>query len=117
MQPTGCMLSLMTVFEAVSDGTRRQILAQLRDRGPATLSELAEPLPMSRQAVTKHLDSLSSAGLVTVRREGRTRVHELELGPLRELEDWLAPYAAEWDDRLARLQRHLGSDPKLGAAG
>jgi len=69
---------------------------------------------MSRQAVTKHLDVLLAVGLVTVRREGRSRVHELDPRPLRELEDWLAPYAAEWEDRLARLARHLEGDSPPG---
>ncbi len=62
---------------------------------------------MSRQAVTKHLNVLAEAGLVRVRREGRARVHEFDPEPLRELGSWLKPYAAEWDRRLERLERHL----------
>lgn len=98
----------MNVFEAVADPTRRTLLERLRSGGASTLTELARDLPMSRQAVTKHLDVLERAGLVTVRRVGRTRVHELDPAPLRELEGWLAPYAAAWDRRLARLKKHLG---------
>ncbi|MFV1988263.1 MAG: ArsR/SmtB family transcription factor [Gemmatimonadota bacterium] len=97
----------MSVFEAVADPTRRDLLERLRERGPATLGELAAPFTMSRQAVTKHLDVLAGAGLIRVRREGRSRVHELDPEPLREVGGWLAPYAAAWDRRLDRLKRHL----------
>lgn len=100
----------MSVFDAVADPTRRELLGRLRTGGPATLGELAEDFPMSRQAVTKHLDVLASAGLVRIRREGRRRIHELDLEPLKEVDRWLAPYAAEWDRRLARLKRHLDEE-------
>ncbi len=97
----------MNVFDAVADPTRRKLLERLRTQGPKSLGALAEGLPMSRQAVTKHLDLLAAAGLVLVRREGRVRVHELDPDPLRDLGAWLEPYAAEWDRRLERLKRHL----------
>ncbi len=97
----------MSVFEAVADPTRRELLGRLREQGPRALGELAEGIPMSRQAVTKHLDFLAGAGLVRIRREGRLRIHELDPAPLEELDRWLEPYAAEWDRRLERLQRHL----------
>lgn len=100
-----------TVFEVVADSTRRAILDRLRTSGPLSVRQVGEPLPMSRQAVTKHLDALARAGLVRVRREGRERLHELDPEPLRELDDWLAPYAAAWDERLARLRDHLEEEP------
>jgi DNA-binding transcriptional ArsR family regulator len=96
-----------TVFAAVADPTRRQILEVLRRSGPSSLTELAAPLPMSRQAVTKHLDLLRQSGLVRVERRGRERLHHLVTEPLREMEDWLKPYAELWDERLERLRRHL----------
>ncbi len=96
-----------TVFQAVADPTRRRILERLRRAGPQSLKQLAEPLPISRQAVTKHLDTLRDCGLVRVERRGRERLHRLEPAPLRQMERWLRPYAAFWDDRLARLRRHL----------
>lgn len=97
----------MTVFEALADPTRRKILNRLRTAGPLSVNELARPFSMSRQAVTKHLDALEESGLVRSRREGRQRVHELNLRPLKAVDAWLAPYVAEWDRRLGRLKRHL----------
>ncbi len=100
-----------TVFEAVSDPTRRSILARLRLGGSLSVNEVASELPMTRQGVTKHLDLLREAGLVRVRWEGRQRLHELDPDPLKELDEWLAPYSAFWDDTLARLERHLEENP------
>jgi DNA-binding transcriptional ArsR family regulator len=99
-----------TVFAAVADPTRRLLLERLRTGGALSISELGGGLPMSRQAVTKHLDALRAAGLVRVSRAGRERLHELEARPLQEVEAWLAPYAAAWDRRLASLREHLGED-------
>ncbi len=96
-----------SVFTAVADPTRRRLLERLRGEGPLSISELAAPLPISRQAVTKHLEVLRGAGLVAVRKAGRQRLHHLEAAPLREVESWLAPYAEFWDRRLERLKRHL----------
>ena len=84
------------LFHALGDPTRRALLDRLRRDGALSLTELARPLPMSRQAVTKHLDTLGAAGLVSTRTEGRERVHELDAGPLSEVRDWLAPYEAVW---------------------
>lgn len=101
----------LAVFDALADPTRRTLLDRLRAGRPLSLRELAAGLPMSRQAATKHIDALRAAGLVRVRRRGRERLHELEATPLREVADWLAPYAAAWDERLARLERHLEEHP------
>jgi DNA-binding transcriptional ArsR family regulator len=100
-----------TVFEAVADPTRRQLLERLRTEGPLPLGDLAEGLPISRQAVTKHLDRLRRAGLLRVERRGRESIHELTPEPIREVADFLAPYAAAWDERLARLAAHLEEFP------
>lgn len=100
-----------SVFEAVADPTRRAILAQLRAGGSLSVTDLAADLPMTRQAVTKHLDLLRDAGLIRVRRQGRERLHELDARPLQRLDEWLEPYAAFWDDALARLERHLEENP------
>ena len=96
-----------SVFSAVADPTRRTILGRLRSLGPLSIKQLAEPLPITRQAVTKHLDILIASGLVEVRRVGRERLHFLNPTPLHEVEDWLKPYSEAWDRRLTRLQQHL----------
>ncbi|NIP60422.1 MAG: metalloregulator ArsR/SmtB family transcription factor [Gemmatimonadetes bacterium] len=100
---------MTTVYEALADPTRRRILDRLRRDGSLSVTEVAEPLTMTRQGATKHLDVLTECGLVRVRWEGRHRMHELDPRPLREVEDWLAPYAEEWERRLQRLERHLES--------
>ena len=102
------MLSgMIDVFHAVADPTRRLILSSLRERGPLSVTALSAPLPISRQAVTKHLDILGAAGLVGRATRGRERIHHLHSEPLRAVEDWLAPYRAAWDERLAGLRTHL----------
>lgn len=95
------------VFTALADPTRRAILDRLREAGSLSVSEIAEPVAMTRQAVTKHLDLLEEAGLVRHERVGRERRHVLTAERLRDVDDWLAPYAAEWDRRLERLRSHL----------
>ncbi len=98
---------MTTPFHAVADPTRRAILERLRTAGPLSLTEIAAELPMTRQAVTKHLDTLGEIGLVRVTRSGRERLHELDADPLKAVQEWLGPYAAEWDRRLDRLRQHL----------
>lgn len=98
-------------FRAIADPTRRTILEQLRLFGPLSLSEVADPLPITRQAVRKHLQLLETSGLVEAHRSGRERMHAMNPEPLRELRAWLVPYEAEWDRRLERLTRHLESHP------
>ena len=97
-------------FLAISDPTRRRILNRLRTQGSLSVTELAEPLSMTRQAVTKHLDVLEGAGLLEHSRQGRKRIHRLKAQPLEDVAEWLAPYAAAWDRRLSRLQAHLEED-------
>ena len=86
------------VFVAVADPTRRLLLERLRNGGASSIQALGEGLPMTRQAVTKHLDVLRDAGLVRVRRDGRERLHELEPAPLEAVDEWLRPYAEAWDE-------------------
>ncbi len=101
-------------FAAISDPTRRGILERLRRDGALSVTELADPLPISRQAVTKHLDILERSGLIEHEWRGRKRVHLLKAEPLQEIDDWLAPYAAAWDERLARLEEYLEGDDDKG---
>jgi DNA-binding transcriptional ArsR family regulator len=98
------------VFAAVADPTRRLLLERLRAGGSLSVSALGEGLPMTRQAVSKHLGILRASGLVRVRRDGREQLHELDPRPLQAVDDWLRPYAAAWEERIAALRRHLGED-------
>ena len=98
------------VFGAVSDPTRRAILERLRNNGELSVTELSAAFSMTRQAVTKHLDILENAGLIAREVRGRQRLHRLVAQPLEAIDAWLAPYAAAWDERLARLRQHLEDD-------
>jgi DNA-binding transcriptional ArsR family regulator len=96
------------VFAALSDPTRRRLLDHLSRGGPASATELAGALPISRQAVSKHLALLEEAGLVAGERAGRERRFRLTPGPLSEAVSWITAVGAEWDDRLDALRRQLG---------
>jgi DNA-binding transcriptional ArsR family regulator len=95
------------VFAALSDGTRRSLYSLLGARGEATATELARELPVSRQAVQKHLGTLASAGLVATRRSGREVLYRPTPGPMSEAVSWMAEVGAQWDDRLAALEQQL----------
>lgn len=96
------------VFNALADANRRYVLEALAGRETATATELAAELPVTRQAVAKHLAALNEAGLVERRREGRETLYELTPEPLGEAMEWMAGVGAEWDARLASLRKHLG---------
>ena len=95
------------VFSALSDATRRNVIRALSDHGPQTLSELAAELPVTRQAVAKHLAMLEEAGLIAATGETRRRSYRLTPGPLADAMGWMVDVGAEWDDRLERLHRHV----------
>jgi DNA-binding transcriptional ArsR family regulator len=97
---------LSTTFAALADPTRRAILARLAD-GEATVNELAEPFPMTLQAVSKHLKVLERAGLITRGRTAQLRPSRLQGQALKLPADWLADYRRFWDDRFDRLDDHL----------
>jgi DNA-binding transcriptional ArsR family regulator len=98
---------LSTTFAALADPTRRAILARLAHGGEATVGELAEPFPMSLQAVSKHLKVLERAGLIARGRSAQLRPSRLQGDALREASEWLAEYREFWDDSLGRLAEHL----------
>ena len=100
------------VFGALSDPTRRALLAAVAEHPATTATELAAQLPISRQAVLKHLNALTEAGLLDRTRSGREVRYEFTPAPLSDAVDWMTAVGAEWDDRLAVLRRELG-----GAAG
>ena len=95
------------VFSALSDSTRRNLLARLGELGEASATDLARELPVSRQAVQKHLGTLAAAGLVATRRAGREVLYRPTPGPMSEALEWMAEVGAQWDDRLAALERQL----------
>ncbi len=96
------------LFSALADERRRSLVELLSTRPSATATELAQELPVTRQAVSKHLASLGEAGLVSVTRSGREARYELQPEPLVEAVAWIEKIGGAWDDRLAALARHLG---------
>lgn len=96
-----------SVFSALSDPSRRRLLETLAGRESASLTELAAGLPVSRQAVSKHLSALGVAGLVTSARVGRETRYRLTPGALGEAVAWIERVGSQWDERLARLREHL----------
>jgi DNA-binding transcriptional ArsR family regulator len=96
------------VFAALADPTRRQLFERLRREGPESATRLAVGLPVSRQAVVKHLQVLADAGLASSARDGREVRYAAEPAPLNGAVDWMVRTGAAWDRRLERLRRHLG---------
>jgi DNA-binding transcriptional ArsR family regulator len=97
---------LSTTFAALADPTRRAILERLAD-GEATVGELAEPFPMTLQAVSKHLKVLERAGLIARGRSAQLRPSRLQGDALKDAADWLAGYRGFWEVSFDRLDEHL----------
>ncbi|NNH68522.1 helix-turn-helix transcriptional regulator [Nocardia uniformis] len=101
-------LIAQAVFTALADPTRRAILAELAAHGPATATDLADRLPISRQAITKHLGLLADAELVRAEPGERRRIRYcLRTHPVAVAQSFLAALAHTWDDRLGALGEHL----------
>jgi DNA-binding transcriptional ArsR family regulator len=100
---------LSTTFHALADPTRRAILARLAG-GEATVNELAEPFPISTQAVSKHLKVLERAGLIARGRSRQLRPSRLQGAALKEVADWVATYREHWDESFDKLDEHLRDD-------
>ncbi|HXD55458.1 MAG TPA: metalloregulator ArsR/SmtB family transcription factor [Solirubrobacteraceae bacterium] len=94
------------VFHALGDPTRRQIVDQL-SHGPASVSELAAPLPMSLPAVVQHLRVLQDCGLVESEKVGRVRTCRVRPVTMRKAERWIEERRTEWERRLDRLDEYL----------
>ena len=108
------------VFEALADPTRREVMRRLAEGGPATATELAGDLPVTRQAVAKHLATLAEAGLVTSDRQGRETLFSFTPQPLTDAVTWMPDVGAQWDDRLQALSQSLETGeprPKRRRAG
>ncbi|MGA2519357.1 MAG: metalloregulator ArsR/SmtB family transcription factor [Acidimicrobiales bacterium] len=98
----------MTAFEVLAEPTRRRIMDLLRDREQA-VGDLVSAVAVSQPAVSKHLRVLRDAGLVECRVDAQRRLYRTLPGPLREIDDWLAPYRSMWSSGLDALERHLDS--------
>ena len=93
------------VFAALADPTRRRVLRLVAERGPTSATLLERELPVTRQAIVKHLVLLSRAGLVTGQRTGQQVRYALVPEPLDEVSEWIAEIGSRWDERLARLRQ------------
>jgi DNA-binding transcriptional ArsR family regulator len=103
------------VFAALAEPTRRAILSTLAARGPATATDLASQLPITRQAIGKHLELLAAAGLVLAEPGERRRIrYRVNAAPMAIAQTYLAALAQDWDSKLARLQRLLDAPGHVG---
>ena len=105
----------MEALAALADPTRRELVALLA-RGELAAGELAARFPVSRPAISRHLRVLREAGLVRSRVEGRRRLYALDPRPLRELDDWLAPYRL-WAQRLDALDTEIARGRRARRSG
>ncbi len=104
---SGRAADLDGVFGALADPTRRGLMERLVAGGPDTATNLVSGLPLSRQAVVKHLQVLAEAGLVTPERQGREVRYAATAGPLGPAMGWMLTAGAQWDRRLDRLRARL----------
>lgn len=95
------------IFAALADPTRRAMLSRLEERESLSVSELAQPFPLSLPAVMKHLDVLSDAGLISRAKTGRTVACRLNAGPMEEAMNWLNRYERFWSGSLDRLAKFV----------
>ncbi|MEU8202877.1 metalloregulator ArsR/SmtB family transcription factor [Streptosporangium sp. NPDC049046] len=108
MRPPDAERQAVAVFAALTDPTRRALLEELARAGPATVTDLARRLPVSRQAIAKHLGQLAEAGLISSGEPtGRRHPYRLEPAAIHTAQVWLARLAHRWDDRLVALERAL----------
>jgi DNA-binding transcriptional ArsR family regulator len=99
---------LDATFAALSDPTRRAILARL-SLGEATVSELARPFALSQPTISKHLKVLESAGLIEADRDAQRRPRRLKAETMKDIADWIEPFRTLWERRFDNLDRHLAA--------
>ncbi|HEY3192835.1 MAG TPA: metalloregulator ArsR/SmtB family transcription factor [Solirubrobacterales bacterium] len=112
-------MTLDRVFHALADPSRRVIVERLTE-GPATASDLAEPLPMTLPGALQHLQMLERSGLVHSRKTGRVRTYRIEAEALQPAERWIAERRAGWERRLDNLGAYLAEqrdDPRTSDDG
>ena len=103
------------VFAALGDHTRLALVERLRDRGGLSIAHLTQGLGVSRQAITKHLRVLEDAGVVASTRDGRESRYELQRAGFEPARLCLEHAAAQWDDAIERLKRHIGATSSADA--
>ena len=108
---------LTRTFAALADPTRRAILGRLAEGGEATVNELAEPFPISGQAISKHLKVLERAGLITRGRTAQLRPSRLQAAPLKDAVEWLETYRQFWEGSFDRLEARLQATEEGPANG
>src|SRR5690606_34913261 len=101
---------VVEVFSALGDSTRLRLLSRLVDKAPLSATQLGEDLPVTRQAVAKHLRVLEESGLVSARKRGRERLYTLEPDAVQQAREALDGISAGWDRALQRLKKLLDSD-------
>ena len=95
------------VFFALGDETRLRLLARLSQEGPLSISRLSEGGSITRQAVTKHLDTLEGSGLLRAHRQGRERIYEFAPARLQAAKRYLDAVSQQWDDAIDRLRAYV----------
>ena len=103
------------IFQALADPTRRAVLGRL-GRGPASISDLAEPFDMALPSFMKHIHLLEESGWIRTHKTGRVRTCTLEKKPFAAVESWLGAQRAVWEARTDRLERFVTGDRKKGTS-
>lgn len=99
-----------TIFAALANGTRRELLWLLLNQGKQPVQQLADHFDMRRPSISEHLKILREAGLVSERKQGRHRYYDLEVGPLMDVRAWLQPYEQFWSERFNNLHQLLAQE-------
>jgi DNA-binding transcriptional ArsR family regulator len=108
---TSDMLLRVPVFAALGDATRLSLVSRLADGQPRSISQLSEVYPLSRQAITKHLGILETAGILHRVRSGRESLYEFDPVPMRDLRTYLEAVSDQWDAALGRLKTFIAENP------
>jgi DNA-binding transcriptional ArsR family regulator len=111
-----CYARAVEALAALADPTRREMVALLA-AGELAAGDLARRFPVSRPAISRHLRVLREAGLVSARADGKRRLYALDPRPLRELDEWLAPYRDLWAQRLDTLDTEIARGRRARASG
>jgi len=106
-------LQLDGIFQALADPTRRAVLGRL-GKGPATVSELADPFDMALPSFMKHIRLLEDSGWIRTRKKGRVRTCAIEKKPFAAVQSWLAAQRALWEGRTDRLEQFVTAAPRKG---